>query len=54
MDENVINIRLQLPKDVNYKLMIHMAKMKLFEKRTKADEIIRLMQIGLQHESDKL
>jgi hypothetical protein len=51
MDEKVINIRLQLPKDINYKLNIHMAKMKLKERRTKADEIIRLMMIGLLNES---
>jgi hypothetical protein len=49
--EETIKIQLNLPKDINYKLMLHMAKMKLFEKRTKADEIIRLMAIGLKHEN---
>lgn len=51
---DTIKVQLNIPKDVNYELMVHMAKMKLFEKRTKADEIIRLMQIGLQHESKEL
>jgi hypothetical protein len=51
MDE--IKVLIKLPKEVNYKLMLHMAKMKLRERRTKADEIIRLMQIGLKHEKDE-
>jgi hypothetical protein len=49
--EDTVKILLELPKEVNYNLMIHMAKMNLKERRTKAQEIIRLMNIGLLHES---
>ena len=48
--ENKITVRVELSKEENYRLMIHMAKMKLREKRTKANEIIRLMQLGLTEE----
>jgi hypothetical protein len=48
--EETVKIQLDLPKEVNYELMLHMAKMRLKERRSKADEIIRLMQIGLLHE----
>jgi len=33
--------------------MVHMAKLNLKERRNKADEIIRLMQIGLLSETTK-
>jgi hypothetical protein len=49
--EETVKIQLNLPKEVNYKLNLHMAKIKLREKRSKANEIIRLMQIGLQTET---
>lgn len=46
-------IQVRLPKELNYKLMLHMAKMNLLVKRNKADEIIRLMEIGLLNETTK-
>lgn len=51
---DTIKVQINLPKEVNYKLMVHMAKMNLKERRTKADEIIRLMQIGLLNESKEV
>jgi hypothetical protein len=44
-------VMLNLPKEVDYKLNLHMAKMNLRERRTKANEIVRLLQIGLLNES---
>ena len=52
MDDYTL-VQVRLPKKLNYKLMVHMAKMNLKERRNKADEIIRLMEIGLLSESTK-
>ena len=53
--EGDVNIRIRLPKDVNYKLSIFRSKLKrIGVKRTKHDEILRLMLIGLIQEIKNL
>jgi len=42
---------LMIPKEFNYKLNVHLAKLRLKGvKRTKHDLIIQLAQVGFQHE----
>ena len=46
--EESTNIRLKIPKDFDYKLNLRLAELKRLKiKRTKAEEIIKLAQIGL-------
>ena len=45
------NIRCRVPKDFDYKLNLRLAELKHINiKRTKAEEIIRLAQIGLNND----
>ena len=46
--EESTNIRLKIPKEFDYKLNLRLAELKRMKiKRTKAEEIIKLAQIGL-------
>jgi len=48
-------VQVALDDDQNYRLMLHLARMRHIRgknnKTTKADEIVRLAMIGLQHEN---
>jgi hypothetical protein len=50
--EEFTTIRLSIPKDFDYKLNLRLAELRRMNiKRTKADEIIKLAQIGLLKEN---
>jgi len=49
--EEYTKILLRLPKDFDYKLNLRLAELKRMNiKRTKAEEIIKLAQIGILHD----
>lgn len=53
--EEITKVMLNLPKDVNYKLDIHLAELRRKSvKTTKVELIIKLLLIGLNQESKEL